>query len=159
MCRCPISQHTVEEALDELTTYYRSNSMRANPDKTQVTSFHMKKREAKRTLEVKWNNTELENTPHPKYLGVNWDRTLSYKKHIHNTKMKLATRNKLLKKLTNSKWGCNASTIRTTALALSYSAAEFTCPVWARSHMLPNWILNWTTHVGRSPYVWGQPMS
>ena len=47
--------------------------------------------------------------------------------------MKVATRNNLMKKLSNSKWGCNASTIRTTALALSYSAAEYTCPVWARS--------------------------
>ena len=47
--------------------------------------------------------------------------------------MKVATRNNLLKKLSNSKWGCNASTIRTTALALSYSAAEYACPVWAIS--------------------------
>ena len=47
--------------------------------------------------------------------------------------MKVATPNNLLKKLSNSKWGCNASTIRTIALALSYSAAEYACPVWARS--------------------------
>ena len=26
--------HTIEKALDELTIYYRSNSLRANPDKT-----------------------------------------------------------------------------------------------------------------------------
>ena len=91
-------EHTIEDALDELTTYYRSNSLRANPDKTQVMSFHMKKREAKRMLEVKWNDTDLENTTYPKSLGVTLDRTLSYKKHIHNTKMKVATRNNLLKK-------------------------------------------------------------
>ena len=47
--------------------------------------------------------------------------------------MKVATRNNLMKKLSNSKWGRNASTIRTTALALSYSAAEYACPVWTRS--------------------------
>ena len=113
--------------------YYRSNNLRANPDKTQVTAFHLKNREAKRKLEVEWNITDLENTPNPKYLGVSLDRTLGYKQHIHNTKMKVATRNNLLKKLSNSKWGCNASTIRKTALALSYSAAEFACPVWTRS--------------------------
>ena len=72
-------EYTIEEALDELTTYYRSNSLRANSDKTQVTSFHLKNREAKRTLEVKWNNTDLENTPHPKYLRVTLVKTLSYK--------------------------------------------------------------------------------
>ena len=60
-------------------------------------------------------------------------QTLSYKQRIHNTKMKVTIRNNLLKKLSNSKWGCNASTIRTTALALSYSAAEYACPVWIRS--------------------------
>ena len=47
--------------------------------------------------------------------------------------MKVTTRNNLLKKLANSKWGTNARTIRTTALALCYSTAEYAAPVWARS--------------------------
>ena len=72
--------------------------------------------EAKRMLKVKWNRTDLENTPHPRYLGVTLDQTLGYKQHIHNTKMKMATHNNLLRKLSSSKWGTNSSTIRTTAL-------------------------------------------
>ena len=47
--------------------------------------------------------------------------------------MKVATRNNLLRKLSNSKWGANASTIRRTALELCYSVAEYASPVWARS--------------------------
>ena len=47
--------------------------------------------------------------------------------------MKVATCNNLLRTLSSSKRGTNASTIRTTALALSYSVAEYTAPVWARS--------------------------
>ena len=47
--------------------------------------------------------------------------------------MKVATGNNLLKNLANSKWGTNASTIRTTALALCYSIAEYAAPVWTRS--------------------------
>ena len=61
------------------------------------------------------------------------DRTLSYQTHIHNTKMKMATINNQLKKLANSRWGTNARTIRTTALALCYSTAEYAAPVWERS--------------------------
>ena len=91
-------EQQIEEALGELTHYYRSNSLRANPDKTQVTAFHLRNREAKRSLQVWWNGVDLENTETPKYLGVTLDRTLSYKTHIHNTKMKVATRNNLLKK-------------------------------------------------------------
>ena len=104
-----------------------------NPDKTQVTAFHLRNKEANRSLKVEWNRTQLENTPHPKYLGVTLDRMLSYKEHMHNTKMKVATRNNLLRELSNSKWGANASTIRTTALTLWYSVAEYAAPVWARS--------------------------
>ena len=70
---------TIGDALEELTQYYRSNSLRANPDKTQVTAFHLRNTEANRSLKVEWNRTKLENTPHPKYLGVNLDRTPSYK--------------------------------------------------------------------------------
>ena len=50
---------------------------------------------------------------------------------MHNTKMKVATRNNLLRKLSNSKWGAK-STIRTTALALCYYVAEYAAPVCAR---------------------------
>ena len=34
--------------------------------------------------------------------------------------------------MSNSKWGANAGTIRTTALLLSFSVAEYTVPVWTR---------------------------
>ena len=47
--------------------------------------------------------------------------------------MKVDTRNNLLRKLSNSKWGENENTIRTTAFALSYSVAEYAAPIWARS--------------------------
>ena len=125
-------EQIIEEALGELTHYYRSNSLRANHDKTQVTAF-LRNREAKRSLQVAWNGVDLENTDNPKYLGVTMDRTLSYKTHIHNIKMKVATRYNLLNKLANSRWGTNARTIRTTALALYYSTDEYATPVWERS--------------------------
>ena len=53
--------------------------------------------------------------------------------------MKVATRNNLIKKLANSWWGTNARTIRTSALALCYSTAEYAAPVWemsAHAHLL-----------------------
>ena len=56
-------ERTIPDALNKLTQYYRSNSLRANPDKTQVTSFHLRNKEEKRSLKVIWNKTELENTP------------------------------------------------------------------------------------------------
>ena len=133
-CRTPPQLHAGGVGRQQqLTQYYRSTSQRANPDKTQVTAFHLRNKEANRSLKVEWNRTKLEDTPHPKYRGVTLDRTLSHTEHMHNTKMKVATRNNLLRKLSHSKWGANASTLRTTALALCYSVAEYAAPVWARS--------------------------
>ena len=69
----------------------------------------------------------------PVYLGVTLDRTLSYKAHIENTKKKVGTRNNIIRKLRTSKWGATPTTLRSSALALCYSAAEYACPVWERS--------------------------
>ena len=85
-------EQIIEEALGELTHNYRSNSLRANPDKTQVTAFHLRNREAKRLLQVSWNGVDLKNTDTPKYLGVTLDKTLSYKAHIHRLQRSQPTR-------------------------------------------------------------------
>ena len=131
-------EETIKEALDNLTTYYKVNILRANLEKTQFTASHLRNKEAKRSLNVVWNNAELENTTHPKYLGVTLDRSLNYKQHIQNTKMKVATRNNLLTKLATSKWGANPSTSRTTALPVIYSMAKYAAQVWARSTHIKN---------------------
>ena len=121
------------EALEELTDYYTKNSLNANPGKTQVCAFHLNNHAAGRKLNITWNDQILENDSHPKYLGVTLDRTLSFSKHVQNVKAKIATRNNLLSKLANSTWGADPKTLRTTAMALSYSSAEYASPVWARS--------------------------
>ena len=69
----------------------------------------------------------------PVYLGVTLDRTLSYKAHIKKTKKKVGTRNNIIRKLRTSKWGATPTTLRSSALALCYSASEYACPVWERS--------------------------
>ena len=84
------------------------------------------------SLKVVWNKIELDNTTHPQYLSVTLVRPLSYTQHIQNTEMKVATHNNLLTKLATSNFVENPSTLRTTALALSYSTAEYAAPVWTR---------------------------
>ena len=69
----------------------------------------------------------------PVYLGVTLDRTLSYKADIEKTKKKVGTRNKIIRIPRTSKWVATPTTLRSSALALCYSAAEYACPVWERS--------------------------
>ena len=79
------------------------------------------------------NGVRLKHDPNPVYLGVTLDRSLTYKAHLTKTAAKVKTRNNLLGRLAGASWGSNAQTLRTSALALCYSTAEYCAPVWARS--------------------------
>lgn len=128
-----IIEDVLSNALLVLSTYYDKNCLRPNPTKTISSLFHLNNKKANYKLQVYWNGELIEFSNHPKYLGVTLDRTLSYKQHIANTRSKASSRNNLLQKLTCSKWGANPHTLRTSALALTFSAAEYAAPVWERS--------------------------
>ena len=44
-------EEIIEEVLDNMTTYYKINSLRANPNKTQITAFHLMNEEANNATE------------------------------------------------------------------------------------------------------------
>ena len=128
-----VVERRLTEVLQKLSEYYCQNQLRANPAKTQVTVFHLRNKEANRQLNVEWQGSRLEFTNSPKYLGVTLDRTLSYKTHCCNTGMKISARNNILRKLVGSSWGAHPHTLRTSALALCNSVAEYAGSVWLQS--------------------------
>jgi len=80
-----------------------------------------------------YNSSYYRTSRDPVYLGVTPDRSLSLRVYIQKTAAKVATRNNLLSLLAGSSWGASAATLRTSALALCYSTAEYCAPVWSRS--------------------------
>ena len=56
-----VIEATLTSALDNLTTYYRDNQLKANPTKTHVSLFHLRNREVGKNLSLKWNSTPLVN--------------------------------------------------------------------------------------------------
>ena len=116
-----------------MSTYYIESFLKPNPAKTQVSAFHLNNREAHKKININWNGEKLQHTPNPVYLGITLNRTLSYKVHIIKIKAKINARNNIICKLANSRWGANPSTLRTSALGLCYSVAEYACPIWQHS--------------------------
>ena len=92
--------------------------------------LHLDNREASQTLELRWNDVKIEHDPEPNYLGVTLDRTSSFKQHCQNLAGKIQSRNNLLSKLPNARWAVSAHVMRTTALELCNSVAEYACPLW-----------------------------
>ena len=84
-------------------------------------------------MNIQWEGVALKKTPNPVYLGVTLDRTLSFKEHVAKLRKKISSRNNLLGTLANSSWGADPNTLRSSAMALCYSTAEYCAEVWARS--------------------------
>ena len=86
------------------------------------------------TVSCLFNNGKLlPYCPTPTYLGVKLDRSLTFCHHLEALRKKLYTRVTLLRRLAGSGWSAGAKTLRTAALSLVYSTAEFCAPVWCRS--------------------------
>lgn len=75
----------------------------------------------------------MKHNPTPKYLGITLDRSLTYNSHLQKTVAKVRTRNIIIQKLCGTTWGSSASTLRSAALGLVYSSAEYGVPIWLNS--------------------------
>ena len=128
---------TVEETLTSdmalIAGYLKTWRLKLSVAKTTSTAFHLNTKEARRKLTVNVNGSPLPHNPTPTYLGVKLDRQLTYKQHLDSLRAKVSSRNNLLRRLAGSSWGASPSTLRTGALALVYSAAEYASPAWSRS--------------------------
>ena len=84
-------------------------------------------------LKIFNNDKLLPYCPTPTYLGVKLDRSLTFRHHLEALRKKLSTRVTLLRRLAGSGWGAAAKTLRTAALSLVYTTAEYCASVWCRS--------------------------
>ena len=94
--------------------------------------FHLHYISATRELSASLDGQHLRRQCHPTYSGMTLDHMLSYREHLRKNAGKLKNRNNLLMKLVISSWGISTSTVRSSVLALCYSAAEYCSPVWSR---------------------------
>ena len=104
--------------------------MKPNPQKTETSCFHLNNGQAHHELNISFEGVQLQHNNQPKVPGVVLDRSLTYKVHLESKAKKLSGRNNLLQNLAGVNWRASADTLRTSALSLVYSTAEFCCPMW-----------------------------
>jgi len=97
--------------------YLQTWKLNLSTAKTVSAAFHLNK-EAKRELEVKYNNETLPFCSEPKYLGETLDRSLTHRRHLESLCKKLTSRVALLRRLAGSGWGAGATRLRIATLAL-----------------------------------------
>ena len=126
-------ERTLDEDMTTLSPYLQTWRLKLSHAKILTAAFHLHSREAKRELKVKNNGKILPFCPVPTYLGVKLDRALTYRHHLEALRKKLSTRVSRLRQLAGLGWGAGAKTLRTAALSLIYSTAEYFASAWCRS--------------------------
>jgi len=108
---------------------------RLTPSVTKTVSsvFHLDNRRASQELNIYLSGRRISHDPHPVYLGVSLDRSLTFRQHATKTAAKIKSRNNLISKLAGSSWGADAQTLWSSAVALCYSVAEYCVPAWGHS--------------------------
>jgi len=96
-------------------------------------TFHLNNREANKEISVYFWGEKIKKEKTPVYLGIALHRKITFKTHLHKVSEKLKTRIGLINKLGGTTWGAATNVLRTSSLALVYSAAEYCAAVWAGS--------------------------
>ena len=126
-------ERTLSEDMTTLSAYLQTWRLKLSHAKAMTAAFHLHSREAKRELKVKNNGKILRFCPVPTYLGVKLDRALTHHHQLEALRKKLSTRVSLLRRLASLGWGAGAKTLRTAALSLIYSPAEYCTLAWCCS--------------------------
>ena len=126
-------ERTLEADLKTMRDYFQTWHLKMSQPKTLCSVFHLANRLASKELVINLDGKKLKFDPEPTYLGITLDRSLTFRPHIKKVVEKTEKRINLVRKLAGTDWGASFTTLRTTALALVYSTAEYAAPVWSHS--------------------------
>lgn len=82
--------------------YFRKWQSKLNPSKSVTKVFHLNNRETNRELKIQIDGENIVSVESPRYLGLKFDRTLTYKQHLERMKNKLRSRNNIMTKLAST---------------------------------------------------------
>ena len=100
----------LQQALDVLERWTKQWLVKINAKKTTYTVFSLSPKEQKATLHI--NGQTLLAEDNPTYLGVTFDKRLTWKKQTEKAESRAKVRLALMKKLAGTTWGADARTLK-----------------------------------------------
>ena len=101
----PTAVEATQGALFQLDCWSEHWCLPLNPSKCEASFFSMDRHQANLQPNLLLLGSRLRFNPTPAFLGVTFDRTLSFSKHVSSLKAKLFSHLKALRCISASSWG------------------------------------------------------
>ncbi|UYV62927.1 hypothetical protein LAZ67_2002536 [Cordylochernes scorpioides] len=124
------AEQSLNKAMKNLQKVTQKLKLSINTSKSEISLFTINNHLRHWTPNIFLNNSKLQYSDSPRYLGVTLDPALTFKKHIDTMISKAKNRLDILKKISGLNWGANANILRTTYLALVRPILEYATPAW-----------------------------
>jgi ribonuclease HI len=124
------AEDKLQHALDALHEWADEWKLEVSIEKTEGTLFSLDPLHAKSEMKLRYNGSPLEHTFAPLFLGVTFDRTLTFRSHIAEIEKRMKKRMNILRAASGTSWGADASDLRTVYIAYIQSCAEYGAAAW-----------------------------
>ena len=125
------ARYRMQEAADKLTTWAEEWCVQVNTEKSCTTLFSLSPKQKAGAIKV--CNTILAEVEEATYLGVTFDKRLTWKTHIANAESKARKRLSILRKLAGTNWGAHEKILRTIYLGTVRPNLEYGSTAWMSS--------------------------
>ena len=120
----------MQPEVDKVAEWSGKNFLKLNATKCEVSFFTMDSAEARWQPTVSIGECRLRCNPTPTFLGVTYDRQLTFGQHVQNLCQRISKRNGLLRLLGGKDWGWDKEDLRKVYIAICRSAIEYAAPAW-----------------------------
>ena len=120
----------VQEAIKKFGIWSEEHKLTLNPHKCEISFFSTDPKEAGWCPNARLNGVTLPVNRTPKFLGITYDRTLTFRPHVEDVKSKVLGRINILASLASKEWGWSRGSLRRIFLAMINSVLNYCGAAW-----------------------------
>ena len=120
----------VQASLNRLVKWSSKWRLPLNPLKCETSFFSLDPYQSRIQPSLYILNTPLKYNPHPTFLGVTFDRTLSFKHHVLSLQKKFHSRFRAFRSIVSTSWGPSKESLFTLYKAFIRPILTYASPGW-----------------------------
>ena len=124
------AQEAVQNTVSIFGDWSQTHRLKLNPSKCEVSFFSPDTHEANWSPAMQLNGHPFLFNRTPTFLGVTYDRTLSFRPQVEAVKARVRSRIRIMASLASKEWGWSRHSLRTIYMATVHSVLHFCGAAW-----------------------------